>query len=52
MLDANVDITAFNEGIAGNTSTQLLSRLQTSVLNRKDVNKRNIMTLLIGTNDF
>lgn len=52
MLDANPDITAFNEGIAGNTSTQLLSRLQTSVLNRKDVNKRNIMTLLIGTNDF
>ena len=51
LLNNNPDITSFNEWISGNTSANLLSRIQASVFNRKDINKRNILVLLIWTND-
>lgn len=51
MLNQNPDIIAFNEWVAWETSSQLLSRIQTSVLDKKDINKRNIVTLLVWTND-
>lgn len=52
ILWSQPNIVSFNEWVSGNTSSQLLSRLQTSVLDRKDATKRNIMTLMIWTNDF
>ena len=52
LLKLNPIINTYNEGISGNTSANLLSRIQSSVFNKKDSTKRNILTVLIWTNDY
>lgn len=47
-IEANIESTIINKGVAGNTTVNLLKRLQVDVLNEKP----DLVILMVGTNDF